>query len=140
MPPDHKLRGVTNVDETRLWKALDTILSRLTGVESELKDLIRLQERVDNHDDALRRYGKRLDTHDSRIREAELWQAHYGDKESVERLVANVQGEVKSLKGQVDDLQKTRDIGTGSKIITLPILKWVSAILLVLLAWQLKRG
>lgn len=125
------LRGLSNVNElseTRLWKTLDSISDRLTNIERQLGEVVRLEERVNNHEQALSRYGNRLDSHDRRLHETELWQASYGDKSSVERLVTNVQEEVSSLKKKVDDLESSKDIIRGQRDIGKEVLKWLAGI------------
>ena len=62
-----ELRGLSNVNELseqRLWKTLDSISERLTGIERQLGEVVRLEERINNHEQALSRYGNRLDNHD----------------------------------------------------------------------------
>ena len=138
-----KLRGLQNVNEiseARLWKTLDSISERLTGIESQLSEVVRLEERVNNHDQALARYGNRLDNHDQRLRESELWQANYGDRSSVERLVTNIQDEVSSLKKKIDDIESTRDVNKGQKDVGKEVLKWITGILGAILIYKITRG
>lgn len=140
---NNKLRGLENVNElseTRLWKTLDSISERLTGIESQLSEVVRLEERVNSHDQALSRYGSRLDNHDTRIRESELWQANFGDRSSVERLITNVQDDVGTLKKKIDALESTKDINKGQKDIGKEVLKWVVGILGAILVYKITRG
>ena len=138
-----ELRGLQNVNEiseARLWKTLDSISERLTGIESQLSEVVRLEERVNNHDQALARYGNRLDNHDQRLRESELWQANYGDRSSVERLVTNVQDDVASLKKKIDDIESAKDINKGQKDVGKEVLKWIAGILGAILIYKITRG
>ena len=140
---NNKLRGLENVNElseTRLWKTLDSISERLTGIESQLSEVVRLEERVNSHDQALSRYGSRLDNHDTRIRESELWQANFGDRSSVERLITNVQDDVGTLKKKIDALESTKDVNKGQKDIGKEVLKWVVGILGAILVYKITRG
>jgi len=125
------------VSVKRIWTSLDNISNRLGSIESELKDVVRLQERVHSHDKTLSRYGNRLDEHDNRLRESELWQAHHGDKASVERLITNVQTEVQGVASRVDKLESGTDISTGKESIVKEILKWLSAIVASILLFKL---
>lgn len=139
----NKLRGLENVNElseTRLWKTLDTISDRLSGIESQLSEVVRLEERVNSHDQALSRYGSRLDNHDTRIRESELWQANFGDKSSVERLITNVQEDVGTLKKKIDDLEANKDVNKGQKDVTKEVLKWLVGIIGAVLIYKITRG
>lgn len=140
---NNRLRGLENVNElseTRLWKTLDSISERLTGIESQLSKVVRLEERVNSHDQALSRYGSRLDNYDTRIRESELWQANFGDRSSVERLITNVQDDVGALKKKIDALESTKDINKGQKDISKEVLKWVVGILGAILVYKITRG
>lgn len=130
-PDSHltEIQTMTEISQARLWKSLDSISDRLGTIEIQLSEVVRLEERVNQHDSALSRYGNRLDSHDNRIRESELWQANQGDKSSVERLVTNVQQEVHDLRSKIDGLETTKDISKGQKDVGKEILKWVSVIL-----------
>lgn len=134
------LRGVNGLDEiaeARLWKTLDSISERLTGIEAKLSEVVRLEERVNNHDETLARFGNRLDNHDSRIRQSELWQANQGDRDSVERLITNVQKDVSSIREDVEDIEDKINISKGHKDVFKEILKWVSGILAAVLIFKL---
>lgn len=134
------LENVNELSETRLWKTLDSISERLTGIESQLSEVVRLEERVNSHDQALSRYGSRLDNHDTRIRESELWQANFGDRSSVERLITNVQDDVGNLKKKIDQLESTKDINKGQKDVSKEVLKWLVGIIGAILIYKLTRG
>lgn len=143
---NNRVSGVPNMmkaddlSETRLWKTLDAISDRLGNIEDKLSEVVRLEERVNNHDESLRRYGHRLDNHDSRIRESELWQANQGDKSSVERMISNVQGEVSTLKKQIDTLESSKDVSTGQKDVFKEVLKWAVGILGAILVFKFTKG
>lgn len=140
---NHKLRGlepVNELSETRLWKTLDSISERLTGIESQLSEVVRLEERVNSHAQALSRYGSRLDNHDTRIRESELWQANFGDRSSVERLITNVQDDVGALKKKIDELESSKDVIKGQRDIAKEVFKWLAGILAAILIFKLTKG
>lgn len=139
----NKLRGLENVNElsgTRLWKTLDTISDRLSGIESQLSEVVRLEERVNSHDQTLSRYGSKLDNHDTRIRESELWQANFGDRSSVERLITNVQDDVGNLKKKIDILESNKDVNKGQKDVSKEVLKWLVGIIGATLIYKITRG
>lgn len=135
---DQRLYNVNEVSEARLWKTLDSISDRLTGIEHQLSEVVRLEERVNNHEQALRRYGDRLDSHDQRIRESELWQANHGDRSSIERLVVNIQKKVDELEENQKTLVNSEHRYTGQKDVGKEVLKWVCGILAALLIWKFK--
>lgn len=135
-----KLRELENVNDlsgARLWKALDTISDRLTSIEKQLSEVVRLEERVNNHEQALSRYGNRLDGHDRRLHETELWQASYGDKSSVERMITNVQVELTTIEKKVEDLELSKNVTKGQRDVGKEILKWVVAILSAILIYKI---
>lgn len=82
----------------RFLNILDNIFDRLGGIEKQLVDVARLQERVTNQEDAIKRYGLRLDSHSDRLRNTELWQANYGDKSGIERLINHLKSDIATLK------------------------------------------
>lgn len=135
-----KVASVSELSETRIWKVLDKIADRLTSIESQLSDIVRLEERMNNHENAISRYGQRLDHHDSRLRETELWQANHGDRSSSERLISNIQEEVSGVTKRVGLLEHNKDITTGQKDVGKEVLKWTAGILASILMWVLTKG
>jgi len=131
---------MSEVSERRLWKTLDDISHRLLGIETQLSDVVRLEERMHNHEEAIMRYGKRLDNHDRRIRDNELWQANHGDRSSSERLISNIQSELHELQDQVGTLKTSKTRTDGQKDVTKEVLKWLVAILTAVLIYKITRG
>lgn len=132
--------NMSQISEVRLWKTLDKITDRLVGIESQLSELVRLEERVKSHDHTLSRYGDRLDVHDNRIRETELQQANQGDRSSVERLISNVQNELTDVKKELSDF-KTKDTrNEGQKDIGKEVLKYLLAFVSAALLYKVTRG
>lgn len=124
----------------RLWKLLDSMQDKLGNIETQLKEVVRLEERVNGHDHALSRYGNRLDNHDMRLRESELWQANHGDRASIERMITNVQENVKVISDKVDIVERQLDIGKGHKDVGKEALKWIAGILSAIIVVLLTRG
>lgn len=129
----NSLKGINmqidEMTEKRLWKALETIQSKLSGIETQLSEVVRLEERVHNHEKTLGRFGNTLENHETRIRESELWQAKSGDRGSVERLISNVQEDVRKLELDLSSLNKTISKDEGEKGVSKSILKWAVGIL-----------
>lgn len=137
------LSGIDNmsqISEVRLWKTLDKITDRLSGIESQLSEVVRLEERVKSHDHTLSRYGDRLDSHDNRIRDTELRQANQGDRSSVERLITNVQDEMTTIKKEVSDLQSIDNRTEGQKDVGKEVLKYLVVFLSAVLVYKVTRG
>jgi chromosome segregation ATPase len=138
-----KIKGlgtVNELSEARLWKTLDGISNRLSGIESQLSEVVRLEERVNNHEKALSRYGNRLDEHSARIRESELWQANYGDRSSLERLLEHVQVDVSGLRSKVTEIESDISTNKGQKDVGKEILKWISAVLAAIVIYKINKG
>ena len=131
---------ITNLSEARLWKALEGINTKLSDMGNQLAEVVRLEERIRSHSHALSRYGSRLDEHDVRLRDTEMWQAHHGDKSSVERLITNVQDEVDTVRTDIDDIKKTRDTNKGRDDTVKTILKWVAGIFAAIIVWLTTKG
>ena len=112
--------------EGRLWEALTKIGDRLTGIDSKLSDIVRLEERMNGHDGAISRYGDRIDSHDNRLRDLELWKAEQGD--------------VKGYKEKVDKLETSKDRYLGQRDIFKEVLKVAVAILSAILIYKFTRG
>lgn len=129
-----------DLSEARLWKALDSISDRLSGIETKLSEVVRLEERVNHHEETLRRYGNRLDNQDSRIRETELWQANTGDRSSVERLISNIHSELDTVVKEVATMKETQNVNKGQKDVSKEVLKWIVGILGAILVYKLTRG
>jgi hypothetical protein len=79
-------------------------------------------------------------SHDLELHDTELWQASYGDKNSVERLITNVQEEVSGLKKKVDDLESSKDVIKGQRDIGKEIFKWLAGILAAILIFKFTKG
>lgn len=138
-----KIKGlgtVNELSEARLWKTLDGISNRLSAIESQLSEVVRLEERVNNHEKALSRYGNRLDEHSSRIRESELWQANYGDRSSLERLLEHVQVDVSGLRSKVTEIESDISTNKGQKDVGKEVLKWISAVLAAIVIYKINKG
>lgn len=154
-------RSMTHLNEARLNKVLDGIESRLGNVdnrlgsiESDLKDVITLNERVNNHGETLRRFGKDIDTLRERQRSADITMAQH---ESIERLVKHIQTDIDSIKNDhsddmrkidrkidkelegikeiIEELTKTGSVNKGKSEVSNSIFKWVSGVLAIIVAW-----
>ena len=95
---DEDKSKVMYMDEARLWKTLDSISLRLEKIESELSEVVRLEERVGYHHETLKRYGDRLDKHDDRLRKVENWQSENNGKSGASsKVVAWIAGAVSAV-------------------------------------------
>jgi len=134
------IKDMSEVSERRLWKALGDISSRLGGIEVQLSDVVRLQERMHSHEETNKRYGRRLEDHDDRVRNIELWQANHGDRSTNERLLIAIQRDMGNLKKDVIAIQNLNSRVNGQKDVSKTMLQWLVAILLVTLTWALNKG
>jgi len=127
------------VDNMRLWRVLETIEKRLSGIEGKLEKVIRLEERITNHDQVINKLGKRLDAGDERIRKVEMWQAEHNPEMIITTLKANADT-IDILRGKIGDLEDTVNINRGHKDIGKGVLMWISSILAAIIIYQATRG
>jgi len=123
----------------RLWRVLETIEKRLSGIEGKLEKVIRLEERVTNHEQVIVRFGKRLDSGDERMMRLELWQAEHNPDMILNALKGNSDS-IELVKREISDIISRSDVNTGRMDISKTILKWLSGILAAILIYQFTRG
>jgi len=123
----------------RSWRALETIEKRLSGIEGKLEKVIRLEERVNKHEQVMARFGKRLDSGDERIKKVEMWQAEHNPDMIISTLKAN-SDTIDILRGKIGDLEDTSNVNRGHKDIGKGVLMWTSSILAAIIIYQATRG
>ena len=128
-----------NDRDSRLWRVLETIEKRLSGIEGKLEKVIRLEERVTNHEQVIVRFGKRLDSGDERMMRLELWQAEHNPDMILNALKGNSDS-IELVKREISDIISRSDVSTGRMDISKTILKWLSGILAAILIYQSTRG
>ena len=127
-----------NDRDSRLWGVLETIEKRLSGIEVKLEKVVRLEERVTNHDQVISRFGKRLDAGDERIRKVEMWQAEHNPDMLFTALKNNTDS-IELVKKELSEITSRADVNTGHKDVGKEVLKWVASILAALLIYQVTR-
>lgn len=130
---------MSDFQDTRLWKVLESIEQRLTGIELKLESVIRLEERVNNHEQVISRYGTRLDAGDHRIRKLELWQAEHNPDIIITTLKSN-QDNIDHVRQEINTLKERGSISKGHKDVGKEILKWVAGILAAYIIWKATKG
>ena len=128
-----------DVNNMRLWRVLETIEKRLSGIEGKLEKVTRLEERVTNHEQVIGRFGKRLDTGDERMMRLELWQAEHNPDMILTTLKGNTDS-IELVKKELSEITSRVDVNTGHKDIGKEVLKWVASILAALLIYQVTRA
>ena len=128
-----------NDRDSRLWGVLETIEKRLSAIEVKLEKIIRLEERVTNHDQVITRIGKRLDAGDERIRKVEMWQSEHNPEMIISTLKANADT-IDILRGKIGDLEDTVNVNRGHKDIGKGMLMWATSILAAIIIYQATRG
>lgn len=97
-------------------KILENVLARLSGIESNLKTLVRLEEKLIHYNSNMVQMISRQDAMDKRVRELEKWRA-----------VANVQ------------IESSKKVGANQQDYVKSVLKWVVGILTLLLVAALSK-
>ena len=128
-----------NDRDSRLWGVLETIEKRLSAIEVKLEKIIRLEERVTNHEQVIARFGKRIDEGDYRINKVEMWQAEHNPDMIITTLKANADT-IDILRGKIRDLEDTANINRGHKDIGKGMLMWATSILAAIIIYQATRG
>lgn len=138
--PKETVIKVSDALETRLWKTLDTISDRLVIIEKQLSEVVRLQERVNHHEDTLSRFGALFDQHGERIRKIEMWQAHHGESNYDDHMIDIMRSNIKNNSKRIIALETDDNRDKGQKDITKEVLKWFSAIITGILVYKITRG
>lgn len=128
-----------STSDIALRKILESIENRLGGIETKLENVIRLEERVSNHEHVISRYGRRLDEGDHRIRSIELWQAEHNPDLIITTLKSN-QDTIETVKEELKDIKATGNVNKGHKDIGKEILRWVASILAAYVIWKATKG
>ena len=128
-----------DVNNMRLWRVLETIEKRLSGIEGKLEKVIRLEERVNKHEQVIVRFGKILDTGDERMMRLELWQAEHNPDMILNALKGNSDS-IELVKREISDIVSRSDVSTGRTDVTKTILKWLAGILAAIIIYQATRG
>ncbi len=128
--------NVTNLPDQRLWKLLDAMDVRLKGIEALLTNVVRLEERMNSHENALKRYGNRLDEHALRIHDTEIWQAEHGSRSSSDRTLKVIKEQIADAISRIDSLEGTKNRTIGQRDIFKELLKWAVGILTAILIWK----
>ena len=154
---ESEVRATSNISEARLWKSLDSISERLTGIEGQLSEVVRLEEKLNSHTSILRRHSDTLNDYGRRIHDAELWQASQVDRASISRDVSSVQSDIKTLdirleaisRGQqdlkamgqrIEKLENSKFEVNGKTMVGVQVLKWVVGILASVIVFILTKG
>ena len=105
--------GPSSLSTARVYKSLDGIAERLSGIESQLALIGRLEERVNNHDQQISRIENQHSSADSRLRHVEVTSAGMGGVpnevmsiKDTQRRIMDTQRELSSLPGQLADLKR----------------------------------
>lgn len=128
-----------NLQDKRLWKALEGINQRLSSIDEKLEHVVRLDERVNNHETVISRYGKRLDEGDYRMRKIELWQAEHNPDLIITTIKSNAEV-IDNVKQEIHALKETGNIQKGQRDVGKEVLKWVAGILAAIIIYQATRG
>lgn len=118
---------------------MESIERRLGNIEIKLESVVRLEERVNNHEQVISRFGNRLDEGDYRIRKLELWQAEHNPDLIITTLKDN-RDNIDTVKKELDNLKDKGNISKGHKDVGKEILKWVAGILAAYIIWKATRG
>ena len=130
----------SNEYDGRLWKTLDAINERLSGIESKLLEVVRLEEKAANHGDAISRHTSQLESLEIRVHNSELWQAHIGDKEAFDKFSLSINAKIDDLNSKIEDIEVLRSRSAGRQDIVKYILSTAVLILSSVLVYNFTQG
>lgn len=113
---------------------------KLIGIDAKLIEVVRLEERMNALDQTLAIQSSKLDSHGKRLYDVELWQASQGDKNSVLRLITNVQDEIKEFNDRIQGLESSKDVWRGQKDVGKEFLKIAITITVAIVIYRLTKG
>lgn len=128
------------VTEQRIWKSLDQLSNQLSNIEKKIETVVRIEERVNNHDEVVARYGKRLDIQDNEIRTLQLWKANIGDRNELRSEIKNIMAHITTIDATIENIKTKHNIEDGQGDIVKTILKWSTSILAVVLTGMIMNG
>lgn len=130
---------VEGLEVKRLHKALDSIETKLGFIETQLIELVKVQEQMKFLDQTMSRHSMRLENHDMRLRETETWQAQHGDRTNLDRIVTHIQDDLSELRHKVDHLDSDVSENKGHKDVVKEILKWAAGIMAAFIIYLMTK-
>lgn len=67
---------MSDFNDEKLWNLLSDIGKRLSNIEDKMDNIIRMEEKVKNHEDTLKRFGAKIDQHTDKIATLENHKAY----------------------------------------------------------------
>lgn len=127
------LQGIPNnmgdMQGQRLYTILDAISERLLAIENKLSEVVRLEERVENHSRLLSKNSEMLDEHDRRLKVMELWLAKHEEGSATEKVLSNMQEETSWIRKKMTEIETSKILAKSERDMGKEILKWTAGIL-----------
>ncbi len=125
------------METARLNKQLDTILAEISELNRKFAQVIRLEERVENHHEVLSRFGTKIDTHDERLHQVELSIARAPNSSATEKRVESISRQIDSLENKIHGMDNYDSKSEGRKEVVSKITKWVMGVVAAILIFHL---
>ena len=123
----------------RVWRNFDLINDKLIVIESQIKDVVRIDEKINQHDATLLRSISRLDSHDEKINNIEISQAS-SKTAAIRKTLSSVEEQIDLIDGKVDKLESEVTIFKSAVDMAKNIIKWASGIVAAMMIfWLTKR-
>jgi len=139
-----EVNSIDVVSLKRLWNSLDAISEKLAAIDHQLTEVVRLQERVSMHEQAINRMNDSLNTHGSRVRDIELHQANFGDKAFLEKTVVDIQRDLVAYKTTVDkkflNIEGLMIRNSGQHGLLKEMIKWAVGIFTAIVIYEMTTG
>ena len=120
---------VSDEAKNRLWKTLDDMSDKLQTIEKQLSEVVRLEERVNFHDESLQRHTVTIERLSERARRLEMWQASHRETSYDDAMLDNMRGNIKTNSKRILGIESKDSEYKGQKDVAKEILKWISVIL-----------
>lgn len=118
----------------RLYRQLDEISNSVKAVQKDMEGVIRLQEKVNTHEDKLTKLDNGVDELEERTRLIELWQAERSDTAYFDAALAGFTSKINSLESDIKAIQQAKNINKGEADVAKSVFKWATGLLATVLA------
>lgn len=112
----------------QLEKTLDKILAKMEKIDEKLMNVVRVEERLNMHNETLMRYGKFIDSHEKQIHDIQLESVKDGNIKDIFSKIEKQDEIIEKLAIKVDDVIAVNLEKKGTDTIVRGVVKWVSGI------------
>lgn len=131
---------VSDEAQNRLWETLDRMSDKLVVIEKQLSEVVRIEERVNFHDNQITRYGASLEKLSDRIQIVEMWKARQRESNYDDSMFDVMRRGIKSNSKKIMHIEEISHETKGQKDVVKELLKWISVVLGGIVVYYITRG